>query len=169
MMKVTDEIICIIASLIMMTFSNQTIEIKETPVVNKEQEIMTIIIDKIALNNKIYDHNSKENDIDKNVLLIPESDYPDKENGTVLIGGHSGTGKKAFFAKLNEIEINDKITLVYNNKEYVYIVDNISKDSKDGILRIDYPVRYNRLVIYTCHPNDKKSYLVINSHLDFTA
>ncbi len=162
-MKVTDEIISIVASLILMIFGTNEVEVKEKITINQEQEIMTIVIDQISLVNKIYHHGSKENDIDKNVLLLPESDYPDKKNGTVLIGGHSGTGRIAFFAKLNELELEDKIKLIYKGNEYVYIVNNISKDSKDGKLRIDYPSQYNRLVIYTCHPNDKNSYLVVNA------
>ena len=163
MQSITRELIGIIASIILSVLgtSNNEIVIPKYNV-NKEQEIMTIVIDKIIVNNKIYSKNSKLNDIDKNVIILKESDYPDKENGTVLIGGHSGTGPLAYFARLGELELGDIVKIFYEDNEYDYRVDNISKDNKDGKIRIDYSIKKNRLIIYTCHPDDKDNFLVIS-------
>lgn len=163
MSKLSEEFIKILLTVLLSVFG--TGEVEEVKVVEKkiEQEIMTIQIDKIGVENKIYAKNSKLNNIDKNVIILGESDYPDKENGTVLIGAHSGTGSIAYFKRLNELEIDDEIKITYNGNVYIYKINNISKDSKDGKIRIDYSIKESRLILYTCHPDDKGNYLVISA------
>ena len=163
MSKLSEELIKILLTVLLSVFGTVTTEEAKVVEKKKEQEIMTIQIDKIGVENKIYAKNSKLNDIDKNVIILDESDYPDKENGTVLIGAHSGTGSIAYFKRLNELEINDEIKITYNGELYVYKINNISKDSKDGKIRIDYGIKANRLILYTCHPDDKGNYLVISA------
>lgn len=128
----------------------------------EEDPIITIEIPKINLVGNIYSKNSKLNNIDKNIIIMDESDYPDKDNGIVIIGGHSGIGKIAYFKKLNILEENDLVSLNYNNKKYTYKVVEKHLDSKDGSIVINYNKDVNsRLYLYTCNPNDKKNYLVI--------
>ena len=136
--------------------------------VNQEKELMTLYIDKINVDNKIYSKESILNDIDINVIILKESDYPDMEDGTVLLGGHSGIGEKAYFQRMNEMNIGDIIRIDYKEKEYVYKIDNISKDNKDGKIRINYGDKGKRLIIYTCCPGDKDSYLVLSANQMFT-
>ncbi len=130
-----------------------------------EKEIMTISIEKINLNRKIYSKNSKLNDIDKNVIIMEESDYPDEINSTVILGAHSGTGDIAYFKDLDKLSKGDVITLTYKNKKYKYTVDSLSKDRKDGKIKITYCSNNKRLILYTCYPNDKSSYLVVTSYI----
>ncbi len=130
-----------------------------------EKEIMTISIEKINLNRKIYSKNSKLNDIDKNVIIMEESDYPDEINSTVILGAHSGTGDIAYFKDLDKLSKGDVITLTYKNKKYKYMVDSLSKDRKDGKIKITYCSNNKRLILYTCYPNDKSSYLVVTSYI----
>ena len=164
MSKLSEEFIKILLTVLLSLFGTEPVEEVKPVEKPKEQEIMTIRIDKIGVENKIYSKKSKSNDIDKNVIILNESDYPDKENGTVLIGAHSGTGSIAYFKRLNELVIDDEIMLVYKDNRYLYKIDNISKDNKDGKIRVDYSIKTNRLILYTCHPDDKGSYLVISAH-----
>lgn len=129
-----------------------------------EKEIMTIKIEKINLNRKIYAKESKLNNIDKNVIIMKESDYPDEKFSTVILGAHSGTGDIAFFKDLNKLSKGDVIELTYKNKKYKYTVDNLSKDRKDGKIKITYCSNEKRLILYTCYPNDKSNYLVVTSY-----
>ncbi len=154
MLGIHEQIVEVIVTIIM--FLTVQTKVVVTP-------IMNIKIDKIGVNNNIYEKGTKENNIDKNVILLEESDYPDKSNGTVLIGAHSGTGNKAYFKKLDKLVIGDTIKLIYKDKLYTYKINKISKDNKDGKIRIDYSNNSNRLILYTCYPNDKKNYLVISS------
>ncbi len=130
-----------------------------------EKEIMTIQIEKINLKRKIYAKDSKLNNIDKNVIIMKESDYPDENFSTVILGAHSGTGDIAFFKDLNKLSKGDVIVITYKNKKYKYKVDTLSKDRKDGKLKITYCSNEKRLILYTCYPNDKSNYLVVTSYL----
>jgi len=158
MLGIHEQLVSIIVS-IMIAVSSPV----NAPTITPVTPIMNIKIEKIGINNSIYDKGTKENDIDKNVIILEDSDYPDKLYGTVLIGAHSGTGSKAYFKNLNKLAVGDTITLTYNNKTYNYKINKISKDDKDGKIRIDYGTKANRLILYTCYPGDKKSYLVISS------
>ena len=131
----------------------------------KDTPIMNIRIDKLKINNPIYEKGSINNNIDKNVIILDESDYPDKQNGTVLIGAHSGTAKESYFKNLNKLVIGDVIKLTYRDKLYTYKVDKISKDNKDGKISINYENKKNRLVLFTCYPKDKNNYLIVSSYL----
>ena len=131
----------------------------------KDTPIMNIRIDKLKINNPIYEKGSINNNIDKNVIILDESDYPDNQNGTVLIGAHSGTAKESYFKNLNKLVIGDVIKLTYRDKLYTYKVDKISKDNKDGKISINYENKKNRLVLFTCYPKDKNNYLIVSSYL----
>ena len=131
----------------------------------KDTPIMNIKIDKLKINNPIYEKGSINNNIDKNVIILDQSDYPDKQNGTVLIGAHSGTAKESYFKNLNKLVIGDVIKLTYRDKLYTYKVDKISKDNKDGKISINYENKKNRLVLFTCYPKDKNNYLIVSSYL----
>ena len=131
-------------------------------VIIEDQPIMKLEIPKLELNLNIYEKNSKSNNIDKNIIIMDESDYPDKEGGIVIIGGHSGVGRIAYFKKLNTLEIGDSIILTYHNIDYKYEVVDYYLDNKDGSITINYNGdNKDRLFLYTCNPNDKNNYLVI--------
>lgn len=152
MSSITEQIPILIISIMMIIFP-------------KEKPIMNIRIDKLGIDNDIYEKGSINNNIDKNVIILNDSDYPDKINGTVLIGAHSGVGKEAYFKNLDKLKNGDKIKITYKDKLYLYKIDNISKDTKDGKIRIEYNNNRNRLILYTCYPHDKNNYLVISSYL----
>lgn len=125
-----------------------------------EKPIATIVIDKINLNEHLYEINSPQNTIEKHVSFLKQSDYPDKENGTVIILAHSGTGKLAYFKNLDKLEINDNVTLKYK-KNYYYKVVKITEYKKDGTLRFKNKKNVSQLVLTTCKPNDNKKQLTI--------
>ena len=122
---------------------------------------MYINIPKIDVYEEIYDKNSINNDIDKHVIIMKESNYPGEGNN-VIIGAHSGSGPLAYFRELDKLEINDQIIIDYQDNKYVYLVNNIHKDDKNGSIKI----RDNGcLTLFTCYPGDKNNYLVISACL----
>ncbi len=159
MQSLVNIILQITLSIILITFPNNNIPKK------LEKEIMTIKIDKLNIERKIYEKNSKLNDIDKNVIIMKDSDYPDEDNSTVIIGAHSGTGSIAYFNDLVKIEKGDLINLFYKGKKYVYKVEEKHKDGKDGKIKIEYGDSREKLILYTCYPKDKSNYLVVTSYL----
>ena len=91
---------------------------------------------------------------------------PDKENGVLLIGAHSGIGKYAYFKNLDKIQLNDKIIINYNNKNYLYKIVNKYLDKKDGSINFNNSPTSKRLILYTCNPNDKDNFLVVICDID---
>ena len=123
--------------------------------------IMNIRIDKINVNEEIYAKESENNNIDKHVIILKESGYPDS-NLPVIIGAHSGIGPLAYFKNLNKLEKGDEVILTYKGQDYKYVVNNKYKDDKNGLIKIEGG---NDLVLFTCYPNDKKNYLIVVSSL----
>ena len=61
---------------------------------NKEEDyIMILEIPKISFKRGILSKDAKNNNIEKNVTILKESDYPDKEKGNVYLAAHNGTAK----------------------------------------------------------------------------
>ena len=139
--------------------------IEKINAIPKEKELMTLEIPKINFIGSIYNKNSKLNNIDKNIIIMNESDMPDKEGGIIIIGGHSGIGKYAYFKNLNKLKIDDVVIINYLNKKYYYKVIEYHLDSKDGSISINNINKKNKLFLFTCNPNDKNNYLVYNLEL----
>ena len=154
-----------ITPIVEITEVKQEESIKKTNNIIEEKEIMTHEIPKINFKGKIYNKTSKLNNIDKNIIIMNESDMPDKDGGIIIIGGHSGIGKYAYFKDLNKLDIGDEVIIYYLNKKYIYKVVEYHLDSKDGSISISNVNKKNKLFLYTCNPNDKNNYLVYNLEL----
>ena len=150
---------------------NEEETIEEKPIIEKlknnkeEKELMTLEIPKINFKGNIYNKNSKLNNIDKNIIIMKESNMPDEEGGIIIIAGHSGYGKYAYFKHLNKLEKEDIVILNYLNKKYYYKVIDYYLDSKDGSISINNVNKKNKLFLFTCNPNDKNNFLVYNLEL----
>ena len=150
----------------------ELIEIEKLYEINEEEDIREIkkeeeegpvtddyigylIIPKINLTKGFVDKRSSENDVEKNILIIDGSSYPDVENGNFIIAGHSGTGWKAFFNDLYQLQLGDEARVTYKGKKYIYHLVNIYKQPKTGTVAIyrNYDVR--TLTLITCTNYDE--------------
>ena len=113
-----------------------------------------LTIPKINLTKGFLDSRSEENDVDKNIMVIEGSDYPDVEKGNFMIAGHSGNGWKAFFNELHKVEIEDVIYIDYKSKKYTYTVKNIYTQPKTGKLSVYRDYQKTTLTLITCTNND---------------
>lgn len=159
--KVLYFIVSCLSSYVVYISSNINVEpvtIKEN---NNDAILMQIKIPSINLSGNIYEKNSKSNDINKNIVLMNESSYPDEDEGVVIIGAHSGIGKIAYFRNLNKLNISDEILIYYDNIQYKYSVKNIYLDVKDGSIIVNTYNKKRKLYLYTCNPGDKSNYLVV--------
>ena len=79
---------------------------------NYHEEIETyygvLIIPKINMYLGFYDENNKNNDVNKNVMLINTN-----IKNTYLLAAHSGTGKLAYFNDLRYLDIGIRKTSHY--------------------------------------------------------
>jgi len=137
---------------------------KKINVINiKKEEIieydMILEIPKIKLKKGILNKNNRDNNIEKNVMILKESSYPN-ETGNIFLAAHSGTGKKSFFNNLSKLSINDKAILYYKEKKYIYIVTKIYESQKKNtvLIRTD---SNNNLFLITCSQKNKSNFLII--------
>lgn len=124
---------------------------------DKSNEILfTLTIKDINIYNKpIYNINSSENSINKNITILKESD----EN-TIFLAAHSGIGSIAYFKYLYRLKENDEILINYKDISYTYIVTSILETDKTGSITI--PKNNNKqLVLTTCGQKDNKQLVVI--------
>ena len=131
-------------------------------IINKEKIIeydMILEIPKINLKKGIFKKNDKKNNIDKNVTILKQSSYPNK-NGNIFLIAHSGTSKKSFFKRLNKLNKKDIAYLFYKEKKYKYEVSNMYEIEKNNniILKTD---NVNNLFLITCSQNNKSNYLIV--------
>lgn len=124
-----------------------------------------LTIPKINLTKGFLDKRSTENDVEKNILVVGGSNYPDTEKGNLILAGHSGTGWKAFFNDLYKLEVNDTAYITYKNKKYIYNIVNIYKQPKIGKLAIYRDYDKTTLTLITCTNNDSKSQTVYIAEL----
>ena len=127
------------------------------PIVEEELEgevtneyIGYLTIPKINLVKGFLDKRSTENDVEKNILVVNGSNYPDVERGNLIIAGHSGTGWKAFFNELYQLEKGDVAYVDYKGKRYIYSIVNIYTQPKTGKLAIYRNYDVNTLTLITC-------------------
>ena len=111
-------------------------------------------IPKINLKQGLVPLDSKLNTVSKNIQTIYPSDYPDKENGNLILAAHSGTSSIAYFKNLYKLELNDEANIIYNGEKYIYNIVDIYTVPKNGEVAIYRNENINTLTLITCTKND---------------
>lgn len=128
-----------------------------------KEEIKGVLeIPKIKLKKEFYDINSKENNVNKNIMILKESKMPDINNSILFIAAHSGNSTVSFFKNLDLLELDDNIIIHYKNKKYKYNVSEIYELKKDGKLIVNKNIHENILVLTTCSKNKDKQLVIVS-------
>ena len=122
-------------------------------------------IPKINLTKGFLDNRSSENDVEKNILVVEGSNYPDVDKGNFILAGHSGTGWKAFFNDLYKLSAGDTAKITYKDKTYTYQITNIYKQPKTGTLAIYRNYDKTTLTLITCTNNDSTTQTIYIAEL----
>ena len=130
-----------------------------------DEYIGYLIIPKINLQKGFVDKRSSENDVEKNIMIVEGSNYPDVEKGNFIIAGHSGTGWKAFFNELYRLTTGDTAYITYKGKKYTYTITNIYKQQKTGKIAIYRNYDKTTLTLVTCTNNDDTTQTVYIAEL----
>lgn len=125
-------------------------------------QIGSLKIKKLNINQPLYKLDSEKNNIEKNVTILKDSIMPDQKESIVFLAAHSGAGKIAYFEELNQLTVGDIINLEYKNKKYEYQINKIWEENKNGYIHINKEDS-NQLVLTTCSPTKINKQLVINS------
>ena len=123
--------------------------------------IAVIKIPKIGLEKGLASKGSYYNNVNRNILILNESDMLDKENGNVILAGHSGSGRTAFFKNLYKLETDDEVSIFYGGSEYKYKVVNQYDIEKTGTANIVRNTEKNTLTLITCRHNTNKQIIYI--------
>lgn len=135
----------------------------ETPKSTNYTAVMEI--PRISLKKGLYSIDSKNNNVDKNLEILQNSDMPNIKNGILAIAGHSGSGRTAYFSKLHLLNEDDLIYLYFNGIKYTYKVFNKYTETKDGHITITKSADKTELVLTTCDQTNKKQQVVIVAEL----
>lgn len=122
-------------------------------------------IPKINLTKGFVDMNSADNTVEKNIMIVEGSDYPDKDKGNFIIAGHSGTGWKAFFNDLRKLTEGDTAKVTYKGTIYTYQIVNIYTQPKTGKLAIYRNYEKTTLTLITCTNNDSTTQTIYIAEL----
>jgi len=137
-------------------------ESKEDKQETKEINYIGVLkIDKIDLEKGFVAKNSPYNNVDINIQTLKESDMPDIEKGNVILAGHSGNGRTAYFRNLYKLVKDDIVSVFYNGYEYKYKVVNIYDIDKTGTAHIIRNANKNTLTLITCRDNTEKQIIII--------
>lgn len=150
----------IVLFLLLLLFLNKSSELNKIKKIDNEQ-IGQLIINKINLKQNLYKIESKKNNIEQNITIIKESNYPNVKNGILILAAHSGIGSIAYFEKLDNLELKDHIIVIYKNKKYIYQITKIWEQKKNGYIKIKKENK-KQLILTTCSPNKKNTQLIIN-------
>ena len=122
-------------------------------------------IPKINLRKGFTSIDDKNNDVNKNIEVLKESDMPNVVGGNLIVAGHSGTGRIAYFNNINKLTNKDVINIYYNNKKYIYEVVYKYEIDKKGIMNIKKDKNKTTLTLITCSTSNEKKQIVIISYL----
>lgn len=103
---------------------------------------------------------SKYNTVSKNIQILASSDYPDQENGNVILAAHSGNSSVSYFNKLYLLNIGSNLYIEYNNIKYTYEISNIYTVLKTGNVEVKRDKNKSTLTLITCTKNDNSTQTV---------
>ena len=128
-------------------------EKKETTKTITKEFIGYLEISKVNLKQGLVSKNSYYNNVNRNIQILKESDFPDKENGNVILAAHSGRGYLSFFKNLYQLSIGDTARIYYKNMIYNYEIVNIYNVPKVGTIMINRNYDKSCLTLITCTKN----------------
>lgn len=111
-------------------------------------------IPKIKLRRGFVAKESRYNNIEYNVTVAKEADYPDVPLGNFILMAHSGNAYISFFDKLYKLQIGDEASVSYNAVTYNYRLTNIYNQAKTGTVAIYRNPDVKTLTLITCTHND---------------
>lgn len=120
-----------------------------------EEYLGVLEISKINFYKGFYNKNSGLNNVDYNLYVLPESNYPDVVNGNLMIAGHSGNYNNSYFANLYKLNVGDLASVTYKGKKYTYKITDIYYEKKTGTVRIIRDKNKTTLTLITCTKDDE--------------
>ena len=149
-------------------FIDKNDEVKTTTKNEEEQQekhieenyLMVVEIPKINLRKGVYNINSKNNTVNKNIQIMKESDMPNKDKGMLVLAGHNGNSRVSYFDRLNELNKEDKVYIYYANNKYTYEISNMYEAEKNGTITVKKEYITLTMVVFVLLKHQKVQTLV---------
>lgn len=125
-----------------------------------------LTIEKINLEQGFYDKDNPENNVDRNLTFLDPTNYPDEQNGNVILVAHSGSSSIAYFKHLYQLAVGDIAKIRYKGKNYIYKIDDIYTDIKDGDVTIFRDKNRSTLTMVTCTKDDDTRQTIYIAYLE---
>ena len=119
----------------------------------------------INLKKGIYKKNDNRNNVDDNVAIHIESDYPNQDNSNVILMAHSGNGRNAYFNDLYKLNSDSLIEFYYKKVKYVYKIKSYYVVEKKGMVPIKRDDKNKTITLITCSQKDKTKQLIYIGYL----
>ena len=144
-----------------MGFTSYQVSDKEYQIVLQEKQdsqyyFAILQIDKIGLKRELFTINSKNNDVNRNILVHEMSVFPGDEVSHVILAAHSGVGRNAYFKDLYKLEKNDEIKLYYDGYLWYYEIIKIEYQDKTGVLYL-LEKDEDMITLITCTKGDNET------------
>lgn len=159
----TEKVDTVYESFNVKTFTTETEEVPEpveqtetaTNISQGTEEFLgTLEIEKINLKNGFYEKASQLNNVNRNVTIINESNYPDEKNGNTILIAHSGSSYLGYFKNLYQLGVGDTAKVTFKGTVYNYKITKIYNENKDGNVTIYKPKNKTTLTLITCTKDD---------------
>lgn len=142
--------------------NTENLNVTEEESVEKETEdkkanyqyIGELAIPDIRLRRGFVSKESKYNNIEYNITIAREADYPDVPMGNFILMAHSGNAYISFFDKLYRLQIGATASVSYNAVTYNYQLTNVYNQAKTGTVAIYRDRTKRTLTLITCTHND---------------
>ena len=108
----------------------------------------------IRLQRGFVSKDSRYNNINYNITIAQEADYPDVEKGNFILMAHSGNAYISFFDKLYRLEIGAIATVSYEAETYTYKLAKVYTQPKTGKVAIYRNPDIKTLTLITCTHDD---------------
>ena len=143
---------------------------------DKDQEIviqketvnyMAILeIPKINLKRGLFDKNSSNNNVDKNIYILNETTLPDEQiNSHIILAAHSGNSYISFFRNLKKLDMKDKVYFYYKGVKYSYEVSNKYEIEKTGTTELKQ-TNTSDITLITCISGTNKQVVYVATLID---
>lgn len=144
---------------------NNTLVKETTNNSNGDSYDYLLVIPQINLKKGIYSKDNIHNDINENVTIHSESDYPDSINSNLILMAHAGTGSKAFFKDIYKLNNDSLVEFYYKGVKYVYKIDSFYEVDKTGNITFKRDSNRKTITLITCSQSDKTKQLIYIGYL----
>lgn len=138
----------------------------EKKISQKEKYFAILEIPKLNLKKELYPKNDSRNQVDISILVHEASVFPNEnnKNSKIILAGHSGNGKNAYFKNLYKLKEQDRVKIYTNGYLYEYEIKEIERQEKTGELYIKEE-KGHTLILITCTYQDKKTQTIYYAKL----